>query len=108
VQLAELLAARVRRLSELAEDSILLALRARLAKKLIALARNYGTPTEGGTRIELKLPQQALGELVGTSRESINKQLRDWTQRGLVHFERGTITVLDARGLEALATLALD
>jgi len=108
VRLAELLAARVRRLSELAEDSILLALRARLAKRLLALARHYGVETSEGTRIELKLPQQALGEMVGTSRESINKQLREWTQGGLVRFERGTVTVLDERGLAALATLALD
>jgi len=108
VELAGLLAARVRRLSELAEDSILLALRARLAKKLVALARNYGEPTAAGTRIDLKLSQQALGELVGTSRESINKQLREWSQRGLVHFDRGTVTLLDTRGLEALANLALD
>jgi CRP-like cAMP-binding protein len=108
IELAGLLAARVRRLSELAEDSILLALRARLAKKLIALARNYGQPTDAGTRIDLKLSQQALGELVGTSRESINKQLRDWSQRDLVRFERGTLTLLDVSRLEALANLALD
>ena len=97
VRLAELLASRVRRLSELAEDSILL-----------ALARNYGVETGDGTRIDLRLPQQALGEMVGTSRESVNKQLRDWTQRGLVRFERGTVTIRDAAGLEALAHLALD
>jgi CRP-like cAMP-binding protein len=108
LELAELLAARVRRLSELAEDSILLALRARLAKKLVALARNYGEPAEGGTRIGLKLSQQALGDMVGTSRESINKQLRDWSQRGFVSFERGSLIVRDPRSLEALAHLALD
>lgn len=108
IRLAELLAARVRRLSELAEDSILLALRARLAKKLVALSRNYGVETPEGTRIELELHQQALGEMVGTTRESINKQLRDWSQRGFVRFDRGTLTVLDPKGLEALAHLALD
>jgi CRP-like cAMP-binding protein len=108
VGLASLLAARVRRLSELAEDSILLALRARLAKKLVALARNYGEATDAGTRIDLKLSQQDLGDLVGTTRESINKQLREWSQAGLVHFERGTVTLLDPQGLEALANLALD
>jgi CRP-like cAMP-binding protein len=108
ILLAELLAARVRRLSELAEDSILLALRARLAKRLLVLSRSYGVDTGEGRRLDLKLPQQALGEMVGTSRESINKQLRDWTQRGLVRFDRGTVTLLDEKALDALAHLALD
>ena len=108
VQLAEVLAARLRRLSELAEDSVLLALRVRLAKKLVSLARNYGCATPDGTRIDLKLSQQALGDMVGTSRESINKQLRDWTKRGLLTSERGLITIRDLEALDGLARLAVE
>lgn len=108
IRLAELLAERLRRLSELTEDSVLLALRARLAKKLLALARSYGRETEDGTLIDMKLSQQALGDMVGTSRESINKQLRSWTQDGLVSSDRGWITVRDLDRLESLAHLALD
>lgn len=108
IRLAELLAERLRRLSELTEDSVLLALRARLAKKLVALARTYGRDTAEGTLIELKLPQQALGDMVGTSRESINKQLRSWTQAGLVKSDRGRVTVCDLEGLEAIAHFAMD
>lgn len=108
IRLAELLAARLRRLSELTEDSVLLALRARLAKKLVALARNYGKPTAEGTLIDLKLPQQALGDMVGTSRESINKQLRAWSQAGLLTSSRGYITVRDPDELEMLANFSLD
>ena len=108
IRLAELLAERLRRLSELTEDSLLLALRARLAKKLVSLARSYGAETGEGTRIELKLSQQTLGDMVGTSRESINKQLRGWTQQGLVKSERGLITLRDVPGLEAIAHFAMD
>jgi CRP-like cAMP-binding protein len=108
IRLAEILAERLRRLSELTEDSVLLALRARLAKKLVALARSYGQPTADGTRIDLKLSQQALGDMVGTSRESINKQLRAWTQQGLVHSQRGFITLRRPRELESLARFAFD
>lgn len=108
IRLAEILAERLRRLSELTEDSVLLALRARLAKKLVALARTYGKSTPEGTLIDLKLPQQVLGDMVGTSRESINKQLRSWTQAGLVKSARGYITVHDLEELEALARFALD
>ncbi|HXH27690.1 MAG TPA: Crp/Fnr family transcriptional regulator, partial [Candidatus Polarisedimenticolia bacterium] len=108
IRLAELLAARLRTLSELTEDSLLLALRARLAKKLVALAGRYGRATPEGTRIEIDLSQGALGEMVGTSRESINKQLGSWSRQGLVKSERGRITVRDMDELKALANLALD
>jgi CRP-like cAMP-binding protein len=108
IELAELLAARLRRLSELAEDSVLLALRARLAKKLVALAQRYGQPTKGGVEIDLPLSQQEIGDMVGTSRESINKQLRAWTLDGLLSSQRGRITLRDPAALEALARLAID
>ncbi|MGH0031038.1 MAG: Crp/Fnr family transcriptional regulator [Myxococcota bacterium] len=108
IRLAEILAARLRRLSELAEDSVLLALSPRLAKKLVALARSYGRETPEGTRIELKLSQQTLGEMVGTSRESINKQLRAWASAGLVTVGPGRVTVCDLERLESLARFALD
>jgi CRP-like cAMP-binding protein len=72
IRLAEILAGRLRRLSELTEDSVLLVLRVRLAKKLLSLAASYGRETPAGTTIELELSQQSLGEMVGTSRESIN------------------------------------
>ena len=108
IQVAELLATRLRRLSELMEDSVLLALRARLAKKLVALARRYGRETADGVQIDMNLSQQELGELVGTSRESINKQLRAWTQEGLLVSTRGRLTLRDASALEAMARLAID
>jgi CRP/FNR family cyclic AMP-dependent transcriptional regulator len=103
IELAELLAARLRRLSELAEDSVLLALRARLAKKLVSFARRYGRPTPQGVQIDLPFSQQELGDMVGTSRESINKQLRAWTDEGLIRVDSGYIVI---RRPERLASLA--
>ncbi|MCG8590437.1 MAG: Crp/Fnr family transcriptional regulator [Proteobacteria bacterium] len=103
IRLAQILAARVRRLSTLTEDMVFAGLPARLAKRLLALAKSYGTSTPEGTRIDLRLPQQELGELVGTSRESVNKQLRAWVQEELVAVDRGFITLLDCERLEDLA-----
>lgn len=109
VQLAVVLSARLRRLSELMEDTVSLGLPPRLAKKLVSLARTYGVEEEGGgLRIDLKLPQHELGELVGTSRESINKQLRAWTEEGLLTFERGYITIQNRDALEDLAGLLMN
>ncbi len=103
IELAAVLALRLRRLSEVMEDTLFLALPSRLAKKILNLANAYGREVEDGVVIELKLPQQELGELVGTSRESINKQLRSWVEEGLVRVERGYITVLRRQRLEELA-----
>ena len=85
------------------EDTLFLTLPTRLAKKILSLANNYGRPTEDGVVIDLKLPQHELGELVGTSRESINKLLRAWVEEGLVRVDRGYITVCNREGLEQLA-----
>ena len=106
IQLGAVLAARIRRLSEHMEDTVFLGLAPRLAKRLMSLAGDYGTPTDGGLKIDQKLPQHELGEMVGTSRESINKQLRAWTEDGLVTFEKGYVTIHDESRLEAIAELA--
>ena len=51
----------------------------------------------------LKLSQQDLGNLMGTTRESVNKQMRAWTEDGLIHVERGLITIRDRDNLELWA-----
>ncbi|HBZ70660.1 MAG TPA: Crp/Fnr family transcriptional regulator [Deltaproteobacteria bacterium] len=105
IQLAGILAGRLRRLSDLTEDTAFLTLPSRLAKKLLALAESDGLATPEGTRIEIRLPQSELGELVSTSRESVNKLLRAWVQEGVVGVDRGFITLRKRRSLEALADL---
>ncbi len=103
LNLAAVLASRLRRLSELMEDTLFLALPSRLAKKLIGLAQAYGRETPGGLRIGVRLPQAELGELVGATRESINKQMRAWSVAGLIEVDRGFITIVDEDGLESAA-----
>ena len=103
LNLAGVLAARLRRLSELMEDTLFLTLPSRLAKKLIGLAQAYGKSTPSGVRIGVRLPQAELGELVGATRESINKQMRAWSAAGLVEVDRGFITIVDEDGLESVA-----
>ena len=105
IRLAAVLSKRIRNLTELMEDTVFLGLPSRLAKKLLALSARYGKQTPEGLKIDLKLPQHELGELVGTSRESINKTLRAWGEEGLVHFANGYLTIKDAEKLEDLSDL---
>jgi CRP-like cAMP-binding protein len=93
IGLAGVLAARVRRLTERAEDRQTLPLPGRIAKKLVSLAEQHGKRPIVGGPVELHLPQQDLADLVGTTRESINKQLRSWEEAGWIELGRGRIVL---------------
>ncbi len=108
IKLLEVLARRARSISEMIEDTHFLNLPARLAKKLLNLAARYGVDTEGGVRIELRLSQTELGDLVATTRESVNKQIRAWTEGGVLSMDRGIVTIHRRGELESLAGLAGD
>ena len=103
IELLRVLAERLRRVSELFEDTLFLNLPVRLAKMIARQARAYGEKTPEGTRITLKLSQEEWGDLVGATRESINKQLRAWTGAGLVTLDHGHILVHDLEALDKLA-----
>jgi len=107
IKLLSALARRVRRVTSLVEDAVFMNVTSRLAKRLLSLARLYGEVTERGMRIGLKLSQRELGELIGASRETVNKQLRTWGEGGILDWgEDGQITILSPEGLETLAMLS--
>ena len=102
-KLLSVLAIRLKRVSELVEDTLFLNLPLRLAKKLLSLSRAYGEEAAEGIRIDLKLSQEEWGDLVGTTRESINKQMRKWTEAGIVQVDHGYAVILNPVELEKLA-----
>ena len=103
IQLLQILARRVARLSETMEDSQFLNLPARLAKKLLALGRAYGKEEAEGVRIQLKLSQSELADLVATTRESVNKQIKTWRDEGVLSMESGRIILHRTEALEDAA-----
>lgn len=107
VKLLSVLAMRLKRVSELVEDTLFLNLPLRLAKKLLALSRIYGQKATDGIRIDLKLSQEEWGDLVGTTRESVNKQVRKWTEAGIVRVDDGYLVILKPVELEKLAGAVL-
>jgi CRP/FNR family transcriptional regulator, cyclic AMP receptor protein len=96
----ELLCTRLRWTSDQVEQVILQDLPARLASALIRLTERR-KPAEGG--LTIAITQQEISEMVGMTRESINKQLRAWAVRNWVRLEHGAIVVLDVEPLQALA-----
>jgi CRP/FNR family cyclic AMP-dependent transcriptional regulator len=103
IKMLEGICKRLRMTDELLEDVVFLDLPSRLAKRLLSLAEHYGKNTGQGRRIELKLSQAEIGNMVGTSRESVNKQLRMWGDEGVISMERGHITVLQPNKLKHFA-----
>ena len=107
IRLLAACATRLRHTSELVEELVFLALPARLARKLLQLAQAYGSSTGRGIHIALKLSQRELGELVGSSRESVNRQIGHWEAAGVLRYERGYVTLLDTSTLTRLAALVI-
>ncbi|MGD9743571.1 MAG: Crp/Fnr family transcriptional regulator, partial [Dongiaceae bacterium] len=78
-------------------------LNARLAGQLQSLSIAHGRDTGDGVRIDIKLSQTDLAEMLGVSREAVNKQLKSWSAIGMLRVDRGFITVLDRHRLAAMA-----
>jgi CRP/FNR family cyclic AMP-dependent transcriptional regulator len=98
------MAKRVRTLTERAEDSSLRDVPGRLAKAILALAAQFGMPAgPGKIRITLKLSQLELGNLIGATREMVNRCLGQFTRRRWLHHRQGILTVLDEAQLRAAA-----
>jgi len=96
----ELLCTRVRWTSDQVEQVILQNLPGRLASALVRLTEKHKLEPAGRT---IAVTQQEISEMVGMTRESINKQLRVWAARNWVRLEHGAIVVLNIEELRALA-----
>lgn len=103
IRLLAVLCGRVRATSDFIERLAFQNLPARLARLLLKLAATQGSATPTGVRINQKLSQQEIGNLVAASRESVNKQLRLWRTEGLLTIKQGYITLLQPVALSQLA-----
>ncbi|GJE16618.1 Crp/Fnr family transcriptional regulator [Methylobacterium marchantiae] len=96
VQFIELLCARIRWMSQRTEEAAFLSLEQRLLRRLVALAQDFGD--------EIVVSQEELALFVGSTRESVNRQLQIWKRGGLLRLGRGRIHVLDPQRMARLAS----
>jgi len=111
VKLLDVLAQRLRRLSQRSEDAAFLDVPSRLARSLLDLASRFGESVPAPSaeiRISLKLSQQELGDLVGATRESVNKHLSEWTRQGMVRLQGGRMIISDIEGVRRIARIQED
>ena len=100
MKLIELLCTRLRWTSDQVEQIILQNLPGRLASVLLRLSEKYKLAPGGRT---VAITQQEISEMVGMSRESINKQLRAWAARDWVRLEHGATVILNIEALQETA-----
>ena len=102
--LLTVLAKRVRRLTDQAQDSAFLDVKSRLAKRLVDLADQFGVPL-GPRQIALRvrLSQQELGDMVQATRETVNKCLREWAREGIIERNGRQLVIRDRERLKMLA-----
>ena len=96
VMLFRFLTDEVRMLNERLLEALYLPVEKRVRRRLVELSRLYGD----GDAAVIVLTQEALAELAGASRPTVNGVLRDEERRGTIELSRGRIRVLDVSELE--------
>ncbi len=95
----EMLARRLRAQDALVQDMTFLDVPARLAKRLMELDEQAGVTVPGGRLIDLRITQEELATMVGTTRESVNKTLALFQRQGTIERKTGRILIKDAEKL---------
>jgi CRP-like cAMP-binding protein len=96
LRLLQVLARRLRRTNDAMADLIFTDVPGRVAKALLEMADRFATPTSGpGIRVEHGLTQEELAQLVGASRETVNKALADFAGRGWLRLDSRAVVILD-------------
>lgn len=93
--LLQALARRLRRTNEAMADLVFSDVPGRVAKALMDLGEKFGTMTAQGLQVTHDMTQEELAQLVGASRETVNKALADFAQRGWIQLESRQVLILD-------------
>ena len=98
-QLLRVLARRLRRTNDALADLIFTDVPGRVAKNLLQMAHKFGTREGGALRVTHDLTQEEIAQLVGASRETVNKALADFASRGWLRLEGKSVVILDQERL---------
>jgi CRP/FNR family transcriptional regulator len=99
VQLLRALAQRLRKTNDVMADLVFTDVPGRVAKALLDLAERFGQPSDTGLHVHHDLTQEELAQLVGASRETVNKALADFAARNWLRIEARAVVILDIERL---------
>ncbi|WP_313407045.1 Crp/Fnr family transcriptional regulator [Aeromicrobium sp.] len=94
------LAGRLRRTNEVVGDLVFSDVPGRVSKALLDLASRFGRQADDGIHVNHDLTQEELAQLVGASRETVNKALADFASRGWLRLEPRSVIILDLERLK--------
>lgn len=92
------LSRRLRRVDEKVGSLVLLDVNGRVAQLLLELADE-----ESGDRITRRLTHHTIAQMIGSSRETVSRTMRDLVDKGLIEVSRKDIVIKDRGALEAAA-----
>ncbi|WP_295624734.1 CRP-like cAMP-activated global transcriptional regulator GlxR [uncultured Corynebacterium sp.] len=98
-QLLRMLARRLRRTNNSLADLIFTDVPGRVAKALLQLANRFGTQEGANVRVTHDLTQEEIAQLVGASRETVNKALAEFAHRGWIRLEGKSVVICDTERL---------
>lgn len=94
---------RLRATNQLVESTSFLELGPRLARLLLILAARSDTDSDGAVILQSRYTQGELAKRIAASRESVSKQIAQWSREGILHIDKGKLRIVD---LEAITQLA--
>jgi CRP/FNR family cyclic AMP-dependent transcriptional regulator len=97
--LLRVLARQLRRTNDNIADVIFTDVPGRVAKQLLHLAQRFGTPEGGAVRVTHDLTQHEIAQLVGATRETVNRALVEFTQRGWIRWNRKNVLISNPKRL---------
>jgi CRP/FNR family transcriptional regulator len=97
------LAKRIRRTSTTMADLVFTDVPGRVAKAILDLSHRFGGADRGQVIVRHGLTQEELAQLVGASRETVNKALADFASRGWIDVHMGSVVVYEPDRLRARA-----
>jgi CRP-like cAMP-binding protein len=93
------LSQRLRRTNEAVGDLVFSDVPGRVAKALLDLGERFGKTTDEGLVVNHDLTQEELAQLVGASRETVNKALADFAGRNWLKLDGRSVLITDLERL---------
>jgi CRP/FNR family transcriptional regulator len=99
LHLLQALAQRLRRANDVMADLVFTDVPGRVAKALLDLAGRFGDSQPDGLHVNHDLTQEELAQLVGASRETVNKALADFAARGWLQLSAKSVLLIEPERL---------
>ena len=97
------IASRLRKANDVNADLVFSDVPGRVAKAPLDLADRFGRTADDGVHVHHDLTQEELAQLVGASRETVNKALADFASRGWLRLEPRSVVIMDVERMKRRA-----